>query len=313
MTNEESTAAGPECQPVISVIMNCYNGERYLREAIDSVLAQRFERWEIIFWDNQSTDHSADIFKSYTDVRLKYYCAPAHTLLYDARNYAIEKATGELIAFLDVDDWWHPEKLGKQILLFDDPTVGFACSNYWIVNEVGETKNQFRNKPIASGWVLNDLLMDYPIGMLTLILRRAAFDALPGGCDPRFHIIGDIDLVVRLAMEWKMASCQELLAYYRLHGENEGKKQKVRHVEEYKIWVKELEKNPKIQKLSGYKKVVSESVYMQGRLCVSYGRVSEGMSHLSNLPWGKYKIKLWISLAAPRKLLGLVGLEPEHL
>lgn len=313
MTNEEPTAVGPEYQPVISIIMNCYNGEQYLREAIDSVLAQTFQCWEVIFWDNQSTDHTADIFKSYTDARLQYHYAPTHTLLYEARNYAIKKATGEFIAFLDVDDWWHPEKLRKQILLFNDRAVGFACSNYWIVNEVRGTKNQFRNKAIPSGWVLNNLLMDYPVGMLTLILRRAAFDTLLGGCDPRFHIIGDIDLVIRLAMEWKMASCQELLAYYRLHGENEGKKQKVRHVAEYKIWVKELEKIPKIQMLSGYKKVVSESVYMQGRLCINHGSKSEGMSHLYNLPWGKYKIKLWISLAIPRKLLRLVGLELEHL
>jgi hypothetical protein len=153
-----------------------------------------------------------------------------------------------------------------------------------------ESKKLFRNKAIPSGWVLNDLLMDYPVGMLTLILRRAAFDALPGGCDPRYHIIGDMDLVVRLAMKWEMASCQELLVYYRLHGENEGQKQKARQVAEYKIWVKEFEKTPKIQNLPGYKKVVNEFVYMQGRLCINQNRKSEAMRHLSDLRWGKFKL-----------------------
>jgi len=292
MTNEKPTTAGPKHQPLVSVIMNCYNGERYLREAIDSVLAQTYQRWEIILWDNQSTDRSADIFKSYTDARLQYRYAPTHTLLYEARNYAIEKANGEFIAFLDVDDWWRPEKLEKQILLFDDPAVGFVCSNYWIVNEVRGNKNQFRNKAIPSGWVLKDLLMDYPVGMLTLVLRRAAFDALPGGFNLRFHIIGDIDLVVRLAMKWKMASCQKLLAYYRLHGENEGQKQKTRQVAEYKIWVNELEKIPKIKNLPEYKKVVNELTYMRGQLCIKRNRKGEAMRHLSDLPWGKYKLKL---------------------
>ena len=98
-------------EPLVSVIMNCYNGEKYLKEAIDSVCAQTYENWEIIFWDNQSADQSAKIFQSYNDPRLKYHYAPIHTFLYEARNNAIEKARGEFIAFLDVDDWWYSEKL----------------------------------------------------------------------------------------------------------------------------------------------------------------------------------------------------------
>ena len=57
--------------PLVSVIMNCLNCERYLKEAIDSVYDQSYNNWEIIFWDNQSTDKSAEIFKSYKDSRLK--------------------------------------------------------------------------------------------------------------------------------------------------------------------------------------------------------------------------------------------------
>jgi glycosyltransferase involved in cell wall biosynthesis len=205
VTRPGTTDAKQNGQPLVSVIMNCYNGEKYLQEAIDSVLAQTYKNWEIILWDNQSTDKSAEIFKSYDDRRLKYNYAPVHTLLYEARNYAIDKSHGDFLAFLDVDDWWEPRKLEKQVPLFDDPEVGFVCSNYWIVNEKQGTRKLFRNKKIPHGWVLNDLLMDYPVGMLTLDLRRTAFSALSGGCDPRFHIIGDMDLVIRLAMKWKMA------------------------------------------------------------------------------------------------------------
>ena len=122
-------------QPLVSVIMNCFNGEKYLRGAIDSVISQTYKNWEIIFWDNQSNDKSAKIFKDYKDDRLKYYCADSHIeILYRARNYALKKANGEFIAFLDVDDWWLPEKLEKQIPLFNDPDVGLVYGNVWPVS-----------------------------------------------------------------------------------------------------------------------------------------------------------------------------------
>ena len=77
---------------LVSVIINCFNGEKYLREALDSVIIQTYKNWEIIFWDNQSTDKSAEIFKSYKDNRLKYYRASSHAdILYEARNYALKK------------------------------------------------------------------------------------------------------------------------------------------------------------------------------------------------------------------------------
>ena len=87
-------------KPLVSIIINCFNGEKYLREAINSVIAQSYENWEIIFWDNKSTDKSAKIFQSYNDKRLRYFLAPFHTeLLYEARNYALEKTAGDFIAF----------------------------------------------------------------------------------------------------------------------------------------------------------------------------------------------------------------------
>jgi len=81
--------------------MNCYNGEQYLKEALGSVIKQTYENWELIFWDNQSTDKSASIFKSYTDSRFKYYYAPIHIDLGKARKNAIEKTTGFLINYLN--------------------------------------------------------------------------------------------------------------------------------------------------------------------------------------------------------------------
>ena len=100
--------------PKISIIMNCYNGDRFLLEAIQSVIKQTYKKWELIFFDNKSNDNSKKIFFSFYDKRLKYFYAKRHTSLYEARNEAIKKATGEYIAFIDTDDIWIKKKLEIQ-------------------------------------------------------------------------------------------------------------------------------------------------------------------------------------------------------
>ena len=100
-----------EKQPLVSIIMNCFNGELFLKDSIKSVLDQTYKNWELIFWDNKSTDKSAEIFKSFKDKRLKYFYADEHTSLYKARNLAIDKSKGDFISFLDTDDLLNQNKL----------------------------------------------------------------------------------------------------------------------------------------------------------------------------------------------------------
>ena len=101
-----------EQKSCVSIIMNCYNGEKYLREAIDSVYAQSYKHWEIIFWDNASTDRTSQIAQSY-DSRLRYFRAKVNTHLGPARNMALEKAKTTYIAFLDSDDIYLPNTLSR--------------------------------------------------------------------------------------------------------------------------------------------------------------------------------------------------------
>ena len=122
-------------KPLVSIIVNCFNGEQFLKVALDSILNQTYKYWEIIFWDNQSTDNSVEIFKRYKDKRFKYYYAPQHTTLYRARNEAIKKTSGEIIAFLDTDDWWNKDKLERQISFFEDDKVGMVYSNFYLFYE----------------------------------------------------------------------------------------------------------------------------------------------------------------------------------
>ena len=105
-------------KPLVSIIINCLNGSKYLNEAIKSVLDQTYKNWEIIFFDNNSTDQSRSILQTYNEKRIKYFKSKVTHTLYKARNLAIKKSKGDLIAFLDVDDWWTKNKLKKRVLIF---------------------------------------------------------------------------------------------------------------------------------------------------------------------------------------------------
>ena len=122
-------------KPLISIIINCFNGEKYLKDCLISVLNQSYTNWEVIFWDNQSSDNSKRIFLEFKDKRFKYYNSNNHTTLYEARNNAIKKSTGEIIAFLDTDDWWEKNKLEKQVPLFENKKIGMVYSNCYLFFE----------------------------------------------------------------------------------------------------------------------------------------------------------------------------------
>ena len=207
-------------EPLVSVLINCYNGEKYLSHAVESVLAQTYKNWEIVFWDNQSTDSSAEKFQQYAknDERLKYFYAKKHTLLYEARNLAVKTTKGEFIAILDADDWWHPRKLEMQIPLFIDEDVGMVYGNYWLVKD-NQNKKQYK-KQLPYGQIFKDLLKNYCIGMLTMVIRKSIFEELNISFNKRYQIIGDFAFALSVAEKKKVNVVQEPIAYYRKHNES---------------------------------------------------------------------------------------------
>jgi glycosyltransferase involved in cell wall biosynthesis len=279
--------------------MNCYNGEKYLRQAIESVFAQTYTNWEIIFWDNNSTDKSAEIVRSFDSRRVKYFHDSNHKLLYDARNHAIEKASGDFIAFLDVDDWWLPTKLEKQIPLFSDPEVGLVCGIYWLDDERKNKRRRSHKHPIPTGWVLNDVLKSYFVGMPTLVVRRSALASLDHPCDPRYNMIGDFDLVVRLLIGWKLDCVQEPIACYRVHDNNESAKKLRRHIEEMEQWYSEMATVEPIHSCSNFPFIESHFLYLEAKDQIVHADRMGAYRLLNRLPWGLRKLRIWIALFAP--------------
>lgn len=205
--------------PRVSIIMNCRNCEEYLREALTSVYAQTCPDWEIVFYDNLSTDGSAAIAQA-GDERLHYLRGEAPLSLGAARNQALSAARGEFIAFLDCDDIWLPEKLARQLALFAaDPSADFVYGNYHVLKKtagVWQRKLRLRGKQ-PEGEVFAAFLRHYPVNLQTVMVRRQALERLEQWFDPELHLSEEYDLFMRLLFTARARYVDEPLACYRVH------------------------------------------------------------------------------------------------
>ena len=290
-------------QPLVSIIMNCYNGETYLRESIESVLSQTYENWELIFWDNRSVDKSAKIFKSYDDKRFRYYYAPQHTLLYEARNEAIKKSSGEFIAFLDTDDFWEKDKLELQLPLFKDPKVGVVYGNFFVVNEKLNTKKIFLKKKKPRGFVLDDLLKDYCTGLLTLVIRKSFLDSYQPVFDNSFHIMGDFDLMIRMSVKYKFDCVEKPIASYRVHEKSETLLNRSRQIKELKTWQKKMINYPIIFNNKNFSNINNIINNLEVTNLIQENELEKARLQIKKMPFSLKKIKFLIALFLPKNFV----------
>jgi glycosyltransferase involved in cell wall biosynthesis len=205
--------------PLISVIINIRNGGATLREAIDSVLAQSFCDWELIVWDDRSTDASASVVASYGDPRIHYFLSPEDVSLGKARNDAIQHAAGEWVAFLDQDDVWLPLKLEKQIALADTDigliygrTVRFYPDGWQ-----RDYDHAHEYLPLPEGDLFTLLFTrSCFIAMSSAMFRASAIKAI-GGIPDAIRIIPDYYLYVAVARKYLVRAVQEVVCRYRMH------------------------------------------------------------------------------------------------
>ena len=225
----------------ISIIINCFNGEKYLRNCIESVFKQRYKNFEIVFWDNNSSDNSRVIAEQYNDKRIKIYSNDITDKLYKARNKAIEKSQGELIAFLDCDDWWEPNYLSSRVDAFDDLKFDFFYSNTNLYFDKNKQYKPYRKKKLPSGNIFRDLSKDYFICISGLIVRKNIFIEI-GKFNENFNIIGDFDFVMRMSKKYLGKGDNKFLLNYRVHDDNFLKKNREMYFKEYRQWFKNIDK-----------------------------------------------------------------------
>jgi glycosyltransferase involved in cell wall biosynthesis len=208
--------------------MNCFNGEKYLRESIQSVVAQTYLNWEIIFIDNVSTDHSEEIVRSFHSDKIRYFKLEKQIPLGAARNVALEKASGEYIAFLDTDDLWVADKLQTQIDFFaENPDLQFVYSDFVIFTD--KNNGEFRrwmkhfSRPKPSGKVFGQFLKVYPVNLQTVMLRSDLIRSTGELFDPSFKVAEEFDLFMRLFYNCRVGYIKRVLSKYRIHPQQESR------------------------------------------------------------------------------------------
>lgn len=156
--------------PHISVIMPCYNMEKFIASSIQSVCNQTYTDWELLIVDDASTDKTAEIVQRFqeADSRIHFAAKSMHTGIAATRNQAIGMAKGQYLAFLDADDVWHPDKLEKQLEFMQTRKIGFSYSAY---NWIDETGNNLGKTILTAGDLnYNDYLHNTIIGCSTVMI-----------------------------------------------------------------------------------------------------------------------------------------------
>jgi glycosyltransferase involved in cell wall biosynthesis len=199
----------------VSVVIPCFNGARFLREAIDGALAQTYGDVEVLVADDGSTDESVAIVASYGDRVRGLRQANAGPSA--ARNLALRSATGDYVALLDADDRFHPEKLARQVeALRARPDASIVHCGWRFVDADGRELPE-RGWPRLEGDVLDRLILGNLVHPVSVLLRRSTVDDV-GGFDERCPVNEDWDLFLRAGRRGARWACvDEALCDYRIH------------------------------------------------------------------------------------------------
>jgi len=200
--------------PIISVIMSAYNVEDYIREAVNSILNQTLEDFELIVINDGSTDKTLKILQTYTDPRIKLL-TQEHTGVYTAWNKGIMQAKSEYIAILDADDIAFPQKLQKQVNFLDqNPEIGIVGSFCRVINEK-TGKETLSLRATTDSAIRRSILMVNPFIHSTTVYRKKILDNV--GLHDRLygHYIIDFGLMLKILKVSKGANLPEVLCIRR--------------------------------------------------------------------------------------------------
>ncbi len=221
--------------PLISVIVNCHNGEKYLKNCIESILNQKYDNFEIIFFDNFSSDNSKNIINQFNNHRIKYFFSDKKLSLYKARNEAIKKSSGSLIAFLDVDDWWDENYLESKKNFLNEKKYDFFYTNILLYYEKKNKYIKYNRSVLPNGKIFNQLASKYFIIISGLIIKKEILEK-EKYFNENYNIIGDFDLIMRISKYATAKSFNETFVFYRVHDENFSKLNSKMYYFEYRDW-----------------------------------------------------------------------------
>ncbi|MEJ5170273.1 MAG: glycosyltransferase [Fimbriimonadales bacterium] len=229
--------------PRVSILLTCYNHARFLRPCLDAVFSQTFRDFEVIAVDDGSTDGSREMLASEPRID-RLLLTERNVGTYEALNRALACAQGEFVAVLNDDDLWAPEKLERQLALFDaDSKIGLVHTDGWFIDGEGA---RLEGSPLGfefprteTGDVLTALIYANKIIASAALVRRECFEQV-GGFDPAYFGSGDWHMWLRVAERWLVGFVPEPLTFYRVHGANASHKlERIwRDDERLRLWIR---------------------------------------------------------------------------
>jgi glycosyltransferase involved in cell wall biosynthesis len=215
--------------PTVSLIMTVHNREAFLGLAIESILVQTFSHFELILWDDGSTDQSLEIARHYAqhDPRIRLFAAP-HQGRVGALKSAHEQVRGQYVGWVDSDDVLESTALtATTTVLMEDPSVGMVYTNYWIID--GANRVQGLGRRCQTPYSQEQLLVEFMTFHFRLI-RQSVYRQV-GGVDGAFPCAMDYDLCLKLSEVAGVRHLAEPLYYYRQHGKSISQQQRLVQIE----------------------------------------------------------------------------------
>ena len=195
--------------------MNCYNGEAYLRQALDSVFSQTFNDWEIVFVDNCSTDESIEIAKRYGD-KVNITSTDHNISLGAARNFGITQCEGDYIAFLDTDDIWLTDTLDTLVSVIKSGDYALAYGGQLNINSQGNKIRKMLPK-MRYGNLFQELLKQYDIPIVASMVSKKFLLQSGLSFDANITTSEEYCLFMQLAARYEFISVDKALVKYRIH------------------------------------------------------------------------------------------------
>lgn len=280
--------------PKVSINLCVYNGENYLREALESIVAQTYKDWELVIINDGSTDSTESIIKEYINkgYPIIYHYQKNHGLGY-SRNEAFKRSQGEFIAFIDHDDLWLPEKLSKQVLTFENnPEVGFLYSNFFMMDQEKGKKYLAYRKLQPSGFVFEHFLHRYSVGILTVLIRKKVFDKLNEFFDCKLKLTEEYDVFMRILFYAVALYMPEPLADYRIHSNMSSLRCMTNYPDEMEYVaekLKMLDKNGPLKYAKAFKEHKVQLEYFKAKIKMAQGDLKKARSHLASYKLSNYK------------------------
>ncbi|MBQ7232386.1 MAG: glycosyltransferase family 2 protein [Clostridia bacterium] len=199
---------------LVSIIMPNYNGAKYLKDTIDSVIAQTYSNWELLFVDDCSKDESMEIIRSYKDSRIRLLQNETNSGAAVSRNHALKEARGKWIAFLDSDDLWKKDKLLLHLQFLIENQISFSFTSYSVLNSDNDVVAEFT--PKKDTYDYNTILKHCYIGCSTVIYDSEKFGKVYMPTDAIKR--EDFACWLKILKMGETATCfHENLTTYRVH------------------------------------------------------------------------------------------------